>query len=88
MSLDKKIPAGKFTLIISYTGYQKQSVILTIARDQTILQDFILKEDKMLLDEVVVIGYGTKRKRDITSSISSVKSDETYQGDFLDRRFK
>ncbi|MCX6252282.1 MAG: TonB-dependent receptor [Bacteroidetes bacterium] len=71
-----KIPAGKITLIISYTGYQKQQVILTIEKDQTILHDFILAEDKMMLDEVVVIGYGTKRKRDITSSISSVKSED------------
>ncbi len=71
-----KAPVGKVNLIVSYTGYQRQTIALTIVKDQTISHDFLLEEDKMMLDEVVVIGYGTKRKRDITSSISSVKSEE------------
>ena len=36
----------------------------------------ILKEDNELLDEVVVVGYGVQRKRDVTTSISSMKASE------------
>jgi TonB-linked SusC/RagA family outer membrane protein len=70
------LPTGEVVLEASYVGYKKVSQTLSIAEDQTVAIDFTLEEDIALLDELVVIGYGTKRKRDITSSISSVKSDE------------
>ena len=38
--------------------------------------NFELSEDALMLDEMVVVGFGTKRKRDVTSSISTVKGDE------------
>jgi TonB-linked SusC/RagA family outer membrane protein len=70
------LPAGEIILAASYVGFKKVSQTVTIIDGQTISVDFILEEDIAQLDELVVIGYGTKRKRDITSSISSVKSDE------------
>lgn len=71
-----KVSVGKIVLVASYTGYQKQVVTIEILKDQTIRQDFALAEDNLMLDEVVVVGYGTKRKRDITSSITTVKAEE------------
>lgn len=72
--------SGKFTikaeignkLIFSYIGYEDQVIVL---KNQKPLHITLL-EDIKSLDEVVVIGYGTSRKKDITGSISSVKAEE------------
>lgn len=60
------------TLIFSYTGYQEQSILLS---GQTLL-DVVLQESSVLLDEVVIVGYGTQKKSDLTGAISTVKADE------------
>lgn len=44
----------------------------------------VLKEDSELLEEVVVVGYGTMRRKDVTSSISTVQSDDLNQGVYTD----
>ena len=54
-----------------YLGFIAQSV--QVGKSTTI--DVVLKEDVSLLDEVVVIGYGTSTKKDLVSSVSTVKSD-------------
>jgi len=64
-------PTG-ITLVISYVGYVTQEIAV---RNNTPLR-IVLKEDAQSLDEVVVIGYGTSRKKDITGSVSSVKASE------------
>ena len=71
---------GQFTLsvkagdvlVFSYIGYQKQEVTAQAGRPLKV----ILREDSETLDEVVVIGYGTSRKKDITGAIASVKAEE------------
>lgn len=63
------------TLSVSYIGYQPQdyaykgqgSVIIT------------LKEDLQNLDEVVVVGYGVAKKRDLTGSVASVKGEKLQE---------
>ena len=60
------------TLVVSYIGYQTQNVKVGNQRELRIA----LKPDNKLLDEVVVIGYGTVKKRDLTGAVSSVKSEE------------
>ena len=59
-------------LTFSYLGYEKQEIV---ANDQTNI-NVILKDDAKLLDEVVVVGYGTIKKRDHTGSLSSVDSQK------------
>lgn len=59
------------TLEFSYIGFIKQEV--KIGKKDRI--DIVLAEDVKKLDEVVVVGYGTTRKVDITGAVSSVKSD-------------
>ncbi len=63
-------------LQISYIGFQEQ-VVSVGDRSQLMVT---LGEDNKLLDEVVVIGYGTQRKGDITSSVGSVKREDFISG--------
>lgn len=65
-----QVPAGS-SISVSYVGYTPQTVKPTPGSDLTIT----LKSSSNTLDEVVAIGYGTMKKRDLTGAISSVKSD-------------
>lgn len=58
-------------LTITYVGYVQQSIPVG---NQTSF-NIILKEDTETLDEVVVIGYGTVKKRDLTGSVASVSNE-------------
>lgn len=44
----------------------------------------ILKDDAELLDEVVVVGYGTMKKRDLSGAVSQIKSDDLMKGNPTD----
>ena len=69
---------GMFTLVVekdvlltvSYVGYRNQEV--RAAQDMVV----VLREDQELLDEVVVIGYGTQKRKDVTTAISSVDTED------------
>ena len=63
-------------LVVTYIGYNTQEVKAG--------SDVTLEEDNALLNEVVVIGYGTQRKGDITSAITSVKAEDFAQGNIHD----
>ncbi|GHT56165.1 SusC/RagA family TonB-linked outer membrane protein [Bacteroidia bacterium] len=60
---------GKLTF--SYVGYSAQTINVG---GKTVI-NVIMKEDSKLLEEVVVIGYGTMKKSDLTGAVASVKSD-------------
>ena len=64
--------APNATMVISYVGYVAQEVPL---KGQKVL-NVTLKDDTEMLDEVVVVGYGTMKKSDMTGAISSVKSED------------
>ncbi|MEO7530558.1 MAG: SusC/RagA family TonB-linked outer membrane protein, partial [Sediminibacterium sp.] len=59
-------------LVFSYVGYRSE----TITSDGSALAKVTLTKDVKELDEVIVIGYGTSTKKDLTGSIISVKSEE------------
>lgn len=63
------------TLVISYIGYVTQEIAI---KGNTNL-NITLKEDSKALEEVVVIGYGTARKSDVTGSIASVGGDKLQE---------
>lgn len=63
------VPSNARTLQVSYIGMQTQEV--TVAP----IISVILEPTLQALDEVVVVGYGTQRKRDVTSSISQLRGD-------------
>ncbi|WP_294619748.1 TonB-dependent receptor [uncultured Bacteroides sp.] len=60
------------TIIISYVGYTTQEIPLNGRKTLKV----VLAEDNEMLDEVVVIGYGTMKKSDMTGAITSVDTDE------------
>ena len=59
------------TLQFSYIGYKTQTA--TVGSQGTI--NITMEPDNNVLDDVVVVGYGTVKKRDLTGAVSSVKSD-------------
>lgn len=59
------------SLLVTFIGYEPQTVAIGSQTNMKV----VLKEDNQTLDEVVVIGYGVQKKRDVTGSITSVKSD-------------
>lgn len=66
------IPTKSVSIIISYVGYVTQKV--NLRKDD--IYNIILKENEKLLDEVVVVGYNTVKKRDLTTSVVSVSTDD------------
>lgn len=61
------------TLVISYIGYETQEVPATQGR----VIDIEMKEDAEMLDEVVVVGYGTTKRKNFTGSVSTVKTADS-----------
>ena len=77
---------GNFTLTVkqgaqltfSYVGYTSQTLVARNGMKVT------LQEDNTVLNEVVVVGYGTMRRKDVTSSITTVKAEDLNRGVFTD----
>ena len=59
-------------IVISYVGFKTMDIVVN---NRTAI-DVQMVEDTAKLDEVVVIGYGTSKRKDLTGSISSVKAEE------------
>ncbi len=75
---------GKYTLsnvsedaiiVFSYIGFLEKEVPIA---GQTII-NVILQEDAAALDEIIVVGYGTQTKREVTGAISQIKSEDIVQ---------
>jgi len=60
------------TLVITYIGYQT----LEVPINNRSIVNITLEPDTKALDEVVVVGYGTQRRQDVTGAISSIKADD------------
>ncbi|MBO4827315.1 MAG: TonB-dependent receptor plug domain-containing protein, partial [Prevotella sp.] len=72
------VAQGK-SLQFSYVGYTTQT--LRVSGSQ---MNVVLEEDNKTLNEVVVVGYGTMRRKDVTSSITTVKAEDLNRGVFTD----
>lgn len=70
------VPDTTAVLVISYTGYQLQELPVG---DQSSLTITLKAGGKSTLEDVVVVGYGTRRKGDVTGAVASVKSEELQQ---------
>jgi TonB-linked SusC/RagA family outer membrane protein len=77
------VPSTTEALIVSYTGYVTQEIPLGVSN----VMDIRLQEDVTSLDEVVVIGYGERRKKDLTGSISTVNSEDIERIPFASPEF-
>lgn len=69
-----EVEKGK-TLMFSYIGFTTRQVVVESDRI-----DIVLQEDLQALDEVVVIGYGSMQRKDVTSSITTVKAEDLNVG--------
>ena len=71
------VPDGDGSILVfSYLGFQEQSVPVGTQTSFTIT----LQEDLEALEEVVVVGYGSTRREDLTSAVSSLEADDFVQG--------
>ncbi|MDR1676266.1 MAG: carboxypeptidase-like regulatory domain-containing protein, partial [Tannerella sp.] len=72
------IPSLPATIVVSYLGYRSQEIdIYEVSAEALVVA---LVEDLNLLNEVVVIGYGTVRKRDLTGAVSSIREERFNKG--------
>lgn len=64
---------GNSVLVVSFVGYQQREIAV---RNRAIIEKIQLESDNQILDQVVVVGYGTQKKADLTGSVSIVNADE------------
>lgn len=74
------VPEGKAVLVLSYAGYGTQEIEVTSQQSISVKMSIATAG----LDEVVVIGYGTQKKKEITASVASVKSENFTKGAVVD----
>src|SRR5690554_952124 len=67
-----RISSNVKTLVISYVGM----IPVELAIDNNSQYNVVMNTDAVLMDDLVVVGYGTRSKRDVSIAVSSVKSDE------------
>ena len=75
-----EVPSTRSVLRVSFIGYTTQEV----TPDARGTVKVVLEEDSELLDDVVVVGYGTMKTADITSAVASVKSEDFTNGKISD----
>ena len=68
--------SGKAVLVISYVGYKDREVAV---RNRAILDPIQLDPDNQMLEQVVVVGYGTQKKADLTGSVAVVDAEALKQ---------
>jgi TonB-linked SusC/RagA family outer membrane protein len=73
------IKPGTYTVRAQYVGYVTQQSPITIGTGNTTI-NFVLKSEATALNEVVVIGYGTQRKKDVTGAIATVTAKDFNKG--------
>ncbi len=76
---------GRYTLTTTHPGARLRVSYVGYA-DQTINpgQSVVMQEDNKMLNEVVVVGYGTMRRKDVTSSITTVRAEDLNVGAYTD----
>lgn len=68
-----EVPSGKNILEISYIGYKTKEITIG---NNSLINIKMEPDNRLCLDEVVVIGYGTVKKRDLTGAVASMKNED------------
>lgn len=68
---DLMVPAGVNALVVSYVGYETKEIFIPASNSVTI----VLKPADANLESIVVVGYGTQKKQDVTGAVGSVKGE-------------
>ena len=74
------VPKGHHQIVVSCVGYKSETVNVS---GKTFVK-VILKEDAALMDEVVVIGYGSMKKSDLSGALSQLKGEDLMKGGAID----
>ncbi|MCD8742274.1 SusC/RagA family TonB-linked outer membrane protein [Mucilaginibacter roseus] len=74
------VSAGTHTITAKYIGYTTLTKTVTVTAGQTTNVEFLLTAESQSLNEVVVIGYGTQQKKELTGSIATVSSKDFQKG--------
>lgn len=75
-----ELPAGKTMVQVSMVGYKTQ--VINVKGKQTL--QVLLQPDAGMLEETVVIGYGTMKKRDLSGAMTQIKSEDIMKGGSVD----
>ncbi len=70
----KNIPPKEYSIKVSYIGYRTTTESIDLRSSKSL--NFSMKEDSKTLNDVVVVGYGTQRKRDLIGSVSTLTSEK------------
>ena len=63
---------AKSSIVFSFIGYQKQELIASLLKNRIVT----MIEDAKYLDEIVVVGYGTQKKKELTGAVENVKGED------------
>lgn len=72
----ENVSPGSYTLVASFLGYKENSKDITIAADETLTVNFALQESAVGLEELVVVGYGTQERKELTGSVTTIKEED------------
>jgi TonB-dependent SusC/RagA subfamily outer membrane receptor len=75
----RNVPAGKTTVRVQRLGYAFVERVVTVTAGATITANFRVQPNAALLARVVSIGYGTQKKEEVTSAVSSVNAADFVQ---------
>jgi TonB-linked SusC/RagA family outer membrane protein len=70
------VPAGDIKLRISFLGYLEETINTTISEGESQNFNLVLIEDLMQLEDIVVVGYGSMQKSNVSGAITSISSKE------------
>ncbi|MDQ6690739.1 MAG: TonB-dependent receptor, partial [Gemmatimonadota bacterium] len=70
------VPEGPHTVFAQRIGFGRDSTSVVVRPNETATADFVLRQFAVSLNQVVTIGYGTQRRRDLTGAVGSVTSDD------------
>ncbi|GAB2951985.1 TonB-dependent receptor [Hymenobacter coalescens] len=79
--LIQNVPAGPRTVVASFVGYSTQRIPVTVTAGQTATVNALtLGENTTLLNEAVVVGYGTTRRQDLTGAVEQISEKQFVKG--------
>ncbi|TYZ10464.1 SusC/RagA family TonB-linked outer membrane protein [Hymenobacter lutimineralis] len=76
----QNVPAGPQTIVASFVGFTTMRRPVTVAAGQNSTVDVNLVENTTLLNEAVVVAYGTQRRQDVTGAVSQISEKEFVKG--------
>ena len=72
----RNVPAGTYEITASYIGFKTRTSKVTVTEGADATVDFKMQLDLLLLEEAVVVGYGTKQRRELTGAVATVQAKE------------